>query len=556
MVTFGPDAAADLNEDTPMHFDPLESRRLMTASLLNGTLTVDGGNRMNNIAVSQSGTTLTVKDNGAISIFSTIGVKKIWVKGKDYNDTLSASGVTINTEIDGAGGNDRITTGFGNDTVYGGAGNDSIVTGPQTQRLFHGIGIIYDDNDSISGDVGNDTVTAGMGNDTVYGGIGDDLINADAGNDWVYAQDGNDVVRGGVGNDNLFGNGGNDALYGGAGNDGLYGGDGNDLLVSIGGGQSDYNLGEAGSDSFWTDSESTEIIADISAAEAVAGHVHRVAGFMPTTVFNNDRTITSEIVSRDLDGQSLQDPALCSVWGGMPTYQRFASNPLFGTAGPKMTDIHQGGLGDCYYLATLSAIAKTNPDKIRQSVVDLGDGTFGVQFFRNNTPTFVRVDADLPVLNGGMCYDSIPSDNGSMWAPVIEKAYAFMRRMDGRYASLEAGFAGEAFGSLGVSSGWFMRTPFQNGSDFLNQIQGELNQGKAVTLCTPPGVVGNNWVGSHCYTVDHVVYSNGVATDIVLRNPWGTDREGPSLDGNNDGLVTICASDVYWTWVQVDSAFV
>jgi hypothetical protein len=221
-----------------------------------------------------------------------------------------------------------------------------------------------------------------------------------------------------------------------------------------------------------------------------------------------------------------------------------------------MTDIFQGQVGDCYYLATLSSIAKANPDKIRQSVVDLGDGTFGVQLFRNNTPTFVRVDADLPVTANGLCYDSLPA-SGAMWGAVMEKAYAFFRHLDGQYASIESGTASETFGSLGVGSGWFWRSPFQSGSDFLNQIQGELNQGKAVTLSTPPGIIGNNWVSSHVYAVDHVVFgSNGAATGIVLRNPWGTDRDGPSLDGTNDGFVTISASDVYWTWVQIDSAFV
>ena len=516
-----------------MNFESLESRRLMTVSLANGTLSVDGWNWVNNIAVSQHGSTLWVYDNGQFSAFSAWNVSQIWLKGNAYSDTLSAAGVTINTRIDGGGGNDNLTTGLGNDVVFGGTGND--------------------------------IVTAGMGNDTIYGGIGDDQINADAGNDWVYAEDGNDIVRGGAGTDYLFGNNGNDALYGGAGNDGLYGGEGNDLLVSIGGGQNDYTLGEGGSDSFWVDAESSEIVADVTAAEAVAGHLHRVATFMPTTVFRNNGSVTTEVVSRELDGQSLQDPEVFpvlqrnpdnSLWTVTPTYAWFAGSPAFANAGPLKTDIRQGQVGDCYFLATLSSIAKANPDKIRQSVVDLGDGSFGVQFFRNNTPTFIRVDADLPVTANGTCYDSLPS-SGAMWAAVMEKAYAFFRRLDGKYASIASGTASETFGSLGVASGWFWRSPFQNGSDFLNQIQGELNQGKAVTLCTPPGIVGNNWVSLHCYTVDRVIYSsNGIATDIVLRNPWGTDRNGPSLDGSDDGFVTISASDVYWTWVQIDSAFV
>ena len=46
-------------------------------------------------------------------------------------------------------------------------------------------------------------------------------------------------------------------------------------------------------------------------------------------------------------------------------------------------------------MSTLSSVAKTDPDRIRQSVVALGDGTYCVQFMRNNQATFVRVDGDL-----------------------------------------------------------------------------------------------------------------------------------------------------------------
>jgi hypothetical protein len=547
-----------------MNFESLESRQLMSVSLANGTLTVDGWNYPNNLAVSQSGSTLTVNDNGLLYFCSTSGVNQLWLKGKEYNDTLSTAGVTINTRIDGAGGDDQITTGLGNDVVYGGAGADTIVSGPLFQKVKFLLTPVYDDNDFVSGDAGNDSITTGMGNDTTYGGAGDDVINANAGNDWVYADDGNDVVRGAEGNDVLFGNAGHDALYAGAGDDDLYGGGGNDVLVAIGGGQNDYVMGETGSDSFWVDAESTEIVAGLEPAEAVAGHLHRVGSFMTTAVFNNGTT-TFQSVSRELDGQSLQDPAVFTVpitnadgtkSTAMPSYMRFSNRPLFGPSGPLMTDIRQGQLGDCYFLAPLSATAKTNPDKIRQSVVDLGDGTFAVQLFKNGSPTYIRVDADLPTTINGLCYARLGAGS-AMWVAVMEKAYAFFRRLDGQYSCLAGGTAGETFGALNVSSGSGFRSPFQTGSDFLRGIQQQLDQGYAVTLSTPPAVIGPNLVSLHVYAVDHVVFGpTGSADSIVLRNPWGTDRNGASGDGNDDGFVTVSAGDIYWTWVQTDTAWV
>lgn len=716
-----------------MNFEPLESRRLMSVLLVSGTLTVENWQTTNNLSVSQSGSTLTVNDNGAVSSYSTSGVSQIWLKGWYGNDQLSADGVTINTRIDGSYGNDQITGGQGNDTIYGGPGNDviragplsppvTLLPGPRAIRTFDGSIVytpvrtlvpVYLDDDFISGEAGNDiivggigadditggsgtdlvsysdrtaavsvslddvandgafntstwqstefdnvrsdvenlqggsgndlifgsavantlfgeggndslygfggsdilegsigndylvsgdgndaarggdgddtiyagtgddlldgmagndyldagdgtdVVVGGVGNDTTYGGAGDDQIDMMAGADWVYAGDGNDTVRGGDDNDNLFGNNGIDVIYSGAGNDGLYGGEGNDTLVSIGGGQSDYNLGEGGSDSFWVDAESTEIVADLSPAEAAAGHLHRVAGFMATTVFNNG-VPSFEAVSRELNGQALQDPAVFSdqIQNGngttstvTPTYMSFGGRALFSSAGPQMTDVRQGRVGDCYFLAGLSATAKANPDRIRQGIVDLGDGTYGVQFFRNGVVSFVRVDADLPTVNGAAWY-ARPT-NGSLWAPLMEKAYAMFRRTDGQYASIAGGTAGETFSSLGVASGWGWRSPFQSGSDFLRGLQDEINLGKAVTLSTPPAVIGSQLVSLHVYVVDRVVFdSNGVATDVVLRNPWGTDRNGPSTDGADDGFVTVSAGDIYWTWVQMDSATV
>ena len=101
-------------------------------------------------------------------------------------------------------------------------------------------------------------------------------------------------------------------------------------------------------------------------------------------------------------------------------YKNFATNPLFSDGGPSEDDIQQGYVGDCWYLSSLSSVAKVNPDRIRQSVVDLGDGTFAVQFFRNGQAVFERVDADFATWYGQMAYANT-GKGGSLWVAVMER---------------------------------------------------------------------------------------------------------------------------------------
>ena len=255
-----------------------------------------------------------------------------------------------------------------------------------------------------------------------------------------------------------------------------------------------------------------------------------------------------------MNGQNLVDPTVFAVTfsnGTMetPSYMNFSATPLFGPGGPSTNDINQNSVGDCYFLAPLSATAKANPDRIRQSVVELGDGTCAVQLFRGGVANFVRVDADLPRLSGGggMAYAGLA--NGTKWGAIMEKAYAYFRKGDGQYASIASGSADETFGAIGCTNGWSVRGPFQSSGGWLTDMQNWINMGRAVTLSTSWPVSGPDLVNQHVYAVDHVNFdSGGNATGVVLRNPWGTDNpNGASADGVNDGFITVSANDVYWS---------
>ncbi len=90
---------------------------------------------------------------------------------------------------------------------------------------------------------------------------------------------------------------------------------------------------------------------------------------------------------------------------------------------PSVNDIAQGGLGDCYLLASLASVVHTSPQMIKDCMRDNGDGTVTVRFYKNveepgqpMRPVYVRVKKSVPE---GDVYA-----RGSLWVQMIEKAYA------------------------------------------------------------------------------------------------------------------------------------
>ncbi len=356
------------------------------------------------------------------------------------------------------------------------------------------------------------------------------------------------VAYGGSGNDVLTGGGGVDTQYGGYGNDSLRGNAGSDTLVDVGGGHADNLQGGTGPDSFWCDSESTET-TDATLPEA-AGSVHRIGSFMSYRyVFTSGSATSTTVysVGRDPDGADLADPKIESN-DITASYASFSDKPLFADAGPTADDIDQGALGDCWLLAALSSIADVSANTIRQAVVGLGDGTYAVQLFEaSGAKTYVRVDAEFPAKSSGApVYAGLGADD-SIWAAVVEKAWAFWRNNDSDYGSLHAGLAEEAFDAHGSSS---IRLDIDSAyrasntaSDLLSYVAGELAAGDAVVIGTINSGA-TTLVGAHEYMVDSVDLAAGTVT---LRNPWShnlidTDGDGVADSGTSSAYVTVVAS--------------
>src|SRR5262249_40234653 len=89
-----------------------------------------------------------------------------------------------------------------------------------------------------------------------------------------------------------------------------------------------------------------------------------------------------EGLDRPYTGRSLSFIEVLQLKESMFAYAKVEGD-LFKPGGPSVGDIDQGADGDCYFMASLGAVALRHPDVIRNMFTDNGDGTFAVRFYHN-----------------------------------------------------------------------------------------------------------------------------------------------------------------------------
>jgi len=318
----------------------LEERRVMSVNAVwmsGSTLVARTDNQSTTVELRQSGDQIQILDTTTNRTwnYTATTVGQFEFQGGDGNDRFVNNVRSLPVRAFGGNGNDYLEGYDGADVLVGGNGNDTLVG--------------YGGNDQLWGGDGDDTLRGGFGNDRLYGDSGNDHLNGDAGNDLIWGGDGDDTLLGGTGDDDLMGGVGNDHLNGQEGLDRLWGDYGNDVLIAIDNGTSDYLQSDSGSDTLWVDRNGSS--TDLMYGNSSADLVNIVASFANSA----DRT---------LNGDRIADPNS----GSNPV--RSFSGPLFSSNGPRVGDVKQGSLGDCYFLAGLGAIAIDSPNVIRQRIVD------------------------------------------------------------------------------------------------------------------------------------------------------------------------------------------
>jgi Ca2+-binding RTX toxin-like protein len=423
--------------------------------------------------------------------------------GSDFENAIGGHsadiiiGTALPNNLDGGPGDDSIFAGAGNDTVNGSL-----------------------DNDQIFGEAGNDLIDGYFGDDTVFGGDGNDTINGNWGDDFLHGDDESDVITGDWGKDHLFGGHDNDALDGGLDND---------VIVALGGGFDTAIGGSSTGDFFWVGPEDT---VNTNSSVQSAGNVHVI------TFFSNTEPT-------EPDGQDLEDPVIGDIMSDDydPSYSPqvdYMNIPLYRKEGPTRDDVIQQALGDCYFVSALSGIAGAHPEVIQRSVADLGDGTYAVRFFSGAVEKFYRVDAQLPVvmIDGVQTLAFAGAGGGTLWAPIMEKAFCFHRSAAQSYAGMEGGTLWSAYDSFHMQHD--TDEVFWHSKDsYMTKMRNWLANGGVVTVGTDPAALGCNLATPHAYTV--VAISADLKT-VTLRNPWGVDDDG-FKSGPDDGYITISVDE-------------
>jgi Calpain family cysteine protease len=198
---------------------------------------------------------------------------------------------------------------------------------------------------------------------------------------------------------------------------------------------------------------------------------------------------------------------------------------------PEPGDVRQGDLGDCYFLASLAAVANAKPSLITGMITDKGSGTFEVRFYKDTAwvgKTFeartVTVTATFPKEGDDWIYAK-PSGN-KFWVMLIEKAWG---KFKGSYGSAEGGYANAALEAItGRASSEYDVDDYDEpalASIFTNL----LSDGWALVAgSVHPWFSGGKKeakaagvIAYHEYTI---ISFDATAKTLELRNPWGYEH--------------------------------
>lgn len=248
-----------------------------------------------------------------------------------------------------------------------------------------------------------------------------------------------------------------------------------------------------------------------------------------------------------------------------------SNKKLYGTPDPidSITPeaIDQEQVGDCYFLASVAAVAKTKEGKesLKNMIEDNKDGTYTVRFPGNPRAITVDEPTDAELAHGAA------AGKEGVWVAVLEKAYAkYQAKETGekpRYMTdgIEGGYTNEALELL-TNKRVKDVSLYDTSKDEMHKILTKSMEDDRPVTCEiddpddeeTESKKEDNPAGlptGHSYTVT----GYDPATKMVtVRNPWGSgepkDKDGKTLDGNNDGTFTMSLDDFYRNFHSVQYA--
>ncbi|XP_051776058.1 calpain-3-like isoform X2 [Erpetoichthys calabaricus] len=262
-------------------------------------------------------------------------------------------------------------------------------------------------------------------------------------------------------------------------------------------------------------------------------------------------------------------------------------NPQFIVGGANRTDICQGDLGDCWFLAAIACLTLNEKILYRvippdQNFTENYAGIFHFQFWRYGDWVDVVIDDRIPTFNNQLVFTK-SAERNEFWSALLEKAYA---KLHGSYEALKGGNTTEAMEDFtgGVTEFFEMK---EAPKDLFNILKKALDRASlmgcsiddTILGCTPgvpsPDMIGkvidqmlsdanlgkkagDHPIGSlvparfetrtatglvkgHAYSitgVEETQYKDSKVRLVRLRNPWGqVEWNGPWSDNSKEWTI-------------------
>ncbi|XP_077154833.1 calpain-5 [Ranitomeya variabilis] len=247
--------------------------------------------------------------------------------------------------------------------------------------------------------------------------------------------------------------------------------------------------------------------------------------------------------------------------------KEFCSDPHLFVDGISAHDLHQGQVGNCWFVAACSSLASREP--LWQKVIpnwkeqewnsekpENYAGIFHFHFWRFGDWVDVVIDDRLPTIHNELIYCH-SNDRNELWCALVEKAYA---KLVGCYEALDGGntadalvdFTGGVSEPVELSEGDYINDDHKR-NDLFERVLKVHNRGgliscsiKATTADDMEARLACGLVKGHAYAVTDVrkvrlghgllAFFKSEKLDMIrMRNPWG-EREwnGPWSDSSEE----------------------
>jgi hypothetical protein len=261
----------------------------------------------------------------------------------------------------------------------------------------------------------------------------------------------------------------------------------------------------------------------------------------------------------------------CDKFNQWSTFQRVARNmgksfKVMQGSRVKFSDIDQGQLGNCYFLAALAAVAITHPEVIQDMFVDRElwwENEFRTKWLINGRLQTLVVDNAVPANWRGTFFTQ-PGPNGEFWPVILAKTWA---KIFGSFKAAEGGIASEVIRAMTRAPADYIDIDDGNeteDSTWQSLLGGIRNKYPMVagtcSNCGDPERYG--LARSHAYTVLDAYTLRGSGRVVKMFNPWanhnfrGVLRQTTQLNGVETGVFTMTLNEFFVGFSDVSITYV